>query len=374
MIRLERAKTGVEAYPAYWQVAGGDDASLADVCAWLADHREAIEELLDRDGALHIRGLAALNSAAAFEVALGVLAPRLMDYVGGTSPRHAVHGQIVTATDLPGDYTIPMHQEMSYTASPPDRVAFFCETPAGKGGATTVADAREITRRIDPAVRACFEEKGGVRLRRTLPGPNSVGERPGVPKPWTEVFDTPDKDEVKRIARAKGWDITWLEDGSLQLWQEILPAMKTHPRTGETVWFNQAHIFAPEASLRWSSRDGRREQWRRLSWAYAENPELVDHVFHGNGEQVSAEHAEHLFDVFVDAEVRVRWKAGDLLLLDNVLAVHGRTAFAGERRVLAALIRDQVMEKNQQAAKPMPASVKAKTPGPRITQPETERQ
>jgi alpha-ketoglutarate-dependent taurine dioxygenase len=163
------------------------------------------------------------------------------------------------------------------------------------------------------------------------------------------VFDTADAAEVERIAARKGWDITWLEDGSVQLWQEILPAMKTHPRTGETVWFNQTHIFAPEASLRWASRDGRREQWRRLSWAYAENPELVDHVFHGDGTQVSAADAEHLFDVFVDAEVRVRWKAGDLLLLDNILAVHGRTAFTGDRKVLAALIRDQAPQDTQPA-------------------------
>ena len=349
MIRLETAKTGVDACPSFWQVSGGGEASLGDVCRWLADHREAIEEMLDYDGALHIRGLTALNSAAAFEAALGVLAPRLMDYVGGTSPRHAVHGQIVTATDLPENYTIPMHQEMSYTADPPDRVAFFCEMPSDKGGATTVADAREITRRIDPAVRARFEEKGGVRLRRTLPGPNIVDERPGVPKPWTEVFDTQDEAEVERIAAARGWEISWLEDGSVQLWQEILPAVKTHPRTGETVWFNQAHIFAPEASLRWAARDGRRDQLRRLARAYAENPELVDHIFHGDGAQVSAGDAEHLFDVFADAEIPVRWKRGDLLLLDNILAVHGRTAFEGERRVLAALVRDPVPQDTQPA-------------------------
>ena len=349
MIRLETAKIGVEAYPSFWRVSGGAEASLDDVCGWLAAHSEAIEEVLDRDGALHIRGLTALNSAAAFEAALGVLAPRLMDYVGGTSPRHAVHGQIVTATDLPENYTIPMHQEMSYTASPPDRIAFFCETPADKGGATTVADAREITRRIDPAVRARFDEKGGVRLRRTLPGPNSVDDRPGVPKPWTEVFDTHDDAQVERIAADRGWEISWLADGSVQLWQEILPAMKTHPRTGETVWFNQAHIFAPEASLRWAARDGRQDQLQRLSRAYAESPELVDHIFHGDGTKVSAADAEHLFDVFAKAEVPVRWRPGDLLLLDNILAVHGRTAFEGGRRVLAALIRDPVSPDTQLA-------------------------
>ena len=349
MIRLETSKAGVDAYPSFWQVSCGGETSLADICAWLAERREAIEEVLDRDGALHIRGLTALNSAAAFEAALGVLAPRLMDYVGGTSPRHAVHGQIVTATDLPENYTIPMHQEMSYTANPPDRVAFFCEIPADKGGATTVADAREITRRIDPAVRARFVEKGGVRLRRTLPGPHGVNDRPGVPKPWTEVFDTADEAKVERIATAKGWEISWLADGSVQLWQEILPAMKTHPRGAETVWFNQAHIFAPEASLRWARRDGRDDQLRRLSRAYAETPELVDHVFHGDGTQISAADAEHLFDVFAESEIPVRWRPGDLMLLDNVLAVHGRTAFEGKRRVLAALIRDSAPQQKRLA-------------------------
>ena len=156
MIGLETAETGTG--PSFWQVSGGAEASLADIGAWLADHREAIDALLDRDGALHIRGLAALNSAAAFETALGSLAPRLMDYVGGTSPRHAVHGRIVTATDLPANYSIPLHQEMSYTADPPDRVAFFCETPAAKGGETTVADAREITRRIIPSFKPRREQ------------------------------------------------------------------------------------------------------------------------------------------------------------------------------------------------------------------------
>lgn len=359
MIRLQRAKTGINAYPTFWRVSGGGGGSLADTCAWLADRREAIEEVLDREGALHIRGLTALNSAAAFDAALGVLAPRLMDYVGGTSPRHAVHGQIVTATDLPENYTIPMHQEMSYTAKPPDRVAFFCEIAAGSGGATTVADAREITRRIDPAVRARFEEKGGVRLRRTLPGPNSADDRPGVPKPWTEVFNTADEAEVESIAAARGWKISWLAGGPVQLWQEILPAMKAHPRTGETVWFNQAHIFAPEASLRWAERDGRWNQLRRLARAYAENPELVDRVLHGDGTQVSAQDAEHLFDVFADAEIPVRWRPGDLLLLDNVLAVHGRTAFEGKRRVLAALIRDSAPQAMPPARSPEKERVQA---------------
>jgi hypothetical protein len=34
------------------------------------------------------------------------------------------------------------------------------------------------------------------------------------------------------------------------------------------------------------------------------------------------------------------WRAGDVLLIDNILVSHGRRPYKGSRRVLAALIRD----------------------------------
>ena len=37
------------------------------------------------------------------------------------------------------------------------------------------------------------------------------------------------------------------------------------------------------------------------------------------------------------SEVLVSWRAGDLLILDKVLAMHGRKPFEGGRRVLAAI-------------------------------------
>ena len=46
MIRLETSKTGVDAYPSFWQVSCGGETSLADICTWLADRREAIAQLI----------------------------------------------------------------------------------------------------------------------------------------------------------------------------------------------------------------------------------------------------------------------------------------------------------------------------------------
>lgn len=347
MIRFEKTFDNEEELPVIWEIWKGADASIFEICVWLTEQKAQIQQTLDFNGALLLRGLENVKSAREFERVLGVLAPRLMDYVGGTSPRGAVRGSIMTATDLPENYSIPMHQEMSYTSGPPDRIAFFCEVPATSGGETTVADARRITRRIDHSVRQRFERKKGVRLRRTLPAPESVSRRPGVPKPWTQVFDTTDRAHAEHLAARKGWEIVWLADGSLQLWQEILPACKTHPRTGETVWFNQAHIFAPEAFMKWAKRDGRDGQWQQVKEALDEDPDLVDHMFHGDGTQVSADDARYLFDIFMSSEIPVHWRRGDVLFLDNVLAVHGRTSFTGDRKVLAALILDQAEPANE---------------------------
>jgi alpha-ketoglutarate-dependent taurine dioxygenase len=348
MIKFEQTFIGGQQLPLVLEVIRGRDAGIADIVACLREHRAEIATLLDRHGAVLLRGFETLDSAPHFAAVLDVLAPSLMDYVGGASPRHTVHGRILTATDMPSNYSIPMHQEMSYTANAPDGVAFFCETAPDEGGETTIADARVLTARIAPDVRARFDTKG-IRLRRTLPAPESVHLKPGVQKPWTEVFATTDRDEVSRIAGEKGWEVTWLPDNSVQLWQEILPASKAHPRTAETVWFNQTQLYAPECTIRWAERDGRHAQLAVLRKLLAEHPEMVDCMFHGDGTQVSPEDAVHVWDVHQRSEIPVPWRPGDVLLLDNVLAVHGRRSFRGVRRVLAGLIRNDTMTAGQQS-------------------------
>ena len=55
-------------------------------------------------------------------------------------------------------------------------------------------------------------------------------------------------------------------------------------------------------------------------------PLLVEHAG-GRGREQKAEALRSLF----------RWQAGDLLVLDNVLAAHARMPFSGARRVLLAM-------------------------------------
>ncbi|MFO0146990.1 MAG: TauD/TfdA family dioxygenase [Betaproteobacteria bacterium] len=321
-----------------WQIKESADAELELICAWLAETRPDLEHALARYGGVLLRGFDALRDSASFERALLACGCVLMDYTGGTSPRKSAGGRVYTATEVPGSYSIPLHQEMSYIEGSPARIAFFCERPAAAGGQTTVADMRAVTASIDTSVAERFVSRGGIQLRRNLPLPQFAQGRPGVPKPWTEVFNTEDESEAERQVLQRGWRCEWQNDGSMTLWQEVRLATRRHPDTGDDVWFNQVHIFAPAAALAWARKDGRVEMVERLEHALRENPDQVDRFVFADGEEIADADALYLYELMERAAVPVQWERGDLLLLDNILIGHGRRSFEGARRVLTGLV------------------------------------
>jgi hypothetical protein len=338
MIAFEKTFLGDHPIPRVWQITRGQDADIHEVAAWLREHNPAILADRDRYGAVLLRGFSAIDSPEGFSTVLDVVARELMDYVGGSAPREVVYKRVTTASGLPGTYSLALHQEMAYQASRPDALALFCEMPPDEEGETPVADAREVTARIDPQVRDRFDRKG-IGVRRYLPSPTQ-GAPNRVPRPWSHVFGTSDHAEVEHIAQEKRWKVEWAADESMQLWQQLLPAFRTHSRTGETVWANQVHYHMPECMLRWALRDGRTEDAERLRKQMAESPETMDHCFHNDDSMVSGEDAEHIWEVLAASEIPIRWHRCDVMLLDNVLAMHGRRRFRGNRRILVGMIKD----------------------------------
>jgi alpha-ketoglutarate-dependent taurine dioxygenase len=332
----EAAEAGM---PVVWNAAHGGDAARDEVCAALAAKRAQIDDILNHYGGLIVRGFDRLRTAEDFEQAILQVTPALRDYVGGTSPRMAVHGKIMTATYVPPSWSIPLHQEMAYTRTPPARITFFCEQPATTGGHSTVGDMRAALAQIDPAIRRKFD-RHGLQLRRTLPSPRTLKLKPGVQKSWPEVFGVDEPAAVERIVAAKGWRAQWRADDTLQLWQDILPAIKAHPTTGALLWCNQAHFFAPACMLAWAREDGRMAEHDAIAQARTANPDMLDDVFFGNGEPVPDEDALHVYRVLRALERPIRLQRGDLLMLDNLILAHGRTPFTGARSILVALADD----------------------------------
>lgn len=117
------------------------------------------------------------------------------------------------------------------------------------------------------------------------------------------------------------------DNGSLSL-SEVRPATAIHPKTGEEVWFIQADGFHPSILGD--------EEYRAVLSAN-DTGTLRLNAYFGDGGELELSDLEHIREVIRNEMVLVAWRPGDILVLDNLLACHGRMPFTGPRKVLLAM-------------------------------------
>jgi hypothetical protein len=155
----------------------------------------------------------------------------------------------------------------------------------------------------------------------------SYGE--GVGLPWQDVFQTGDKKVVERHCVRAGVEFEW-RDADWLMTSQSGPALATHPNTGETVWFNQAHVHHV-SSLRPEIRES------LLSLARDPNYPLDINACYGDGSPIEDSALDEIREAYRRAMVIFPWQRGDILMLDNMLAAHGRQPFVGPRKILVAM-------------------------------------
>ncbi|MBO3750531.1 TauD/TfdA family dioxygenase [Streptosporangiaceae bacterium NEAU-GS5] len=291
-------------------------AAGADLAAHLRA-AEGLDELLVREKALVFRGFAVTEDG--LDEVMDLLLPNRLAYVHGNSPRTKVGRNLYTSTEYPPEYTISMHNELSYAAAWPSRLLFYCGTAAASGGATPVVDGVQWLESLDDEVRTAFA--GGIRYVQNLHSGLGLG------KSWQDTFETTDRDEVAAFLSASAAEWQWLPDGVLRI-SQIRPATTKHPVTGAEVWFNQADQWHPAAL------------GDETAAALAEimpPEELPQWVTFANGAPIPPDYVIQARDRGLAHAVDVDWQDGDLLLIDNVLVGHGRRPFTGARRILVAM-------------------------------------
>jgi len=296
----------------------GEEAGFDALLGWVKDARSWIEAQLLRHGALLLRGFA-VHTPAEFERLCRAVAPQLLNYAGGDSPRTAVTEKVYTSTEYPAHLEIPLHNELSYRHHWPRKLFFFCQQAPGEGGETSLADSRRLLAAIDPAVKRRFMERQVAYIQNLHSGW-------GLGKSWQDTFETDDRAAVERHCRATGTEFRWTQHG---LWtRTVCPAVITHPDSGEPVWFNQATLWHV------SSR-GRRyqDEMLRIFGAAA----LPSNACYGDGRPIASDDLDAIRRACRETEVVFPWRTGDVLLLDNLLVAHGRKPFRGERRILVAM-------------------------------------
>lgn len=288
-----------------------------DLAAWVAAHREPVEESLLKTGGILFRGFG-IDSVPRFQEIVRALYGELLSYQDRVQPRSEVAGNVYTSTEFPPEHTIEMHNEASYAARWPLRIFFFCLLPSEVGGETPIADGRRILARLAPEVRRRFEEKGLQYVR-------NMGDGFGIS--WQTAFQTGDRGRMEEFCRENRVEVEWKGGDRLRT-RSVRPAIVRHPRTGEAAWFNAAvssHVSTLDPATRQALLSEYREE------------DLPKHVFHGDGSPIEPDLLEAVREAFREEAVAFPWQKGDVLLLDNMLALHGRNPYRGARKVVVAM-------------------------------------
>jgi len=301
----------------------------------LRENREAIHKNTLEFGGVLFRGFP-VEGAEGFNAVVDALDfGKPLNYIGGDTPRDKVKGQVYTSTEAPPSFKIPLHNEMSFIKNYPKHIYFYCDIPPTSGGETIIGDARSIYRAVDQAVKERFVERE-LKYLSNYYGKSwvldTINRFQRAHKTWMNVFETDDKKKVERHCLENAFKFQWNRKEWLQI-SQYCPAVIAHPETGERVWFNQAHLYdySPKLLGFWN--------WLGTKIIYMRKNTVMHEIHFGNGAKVPRNDLYHIMDVLDEQTIKFPWQKGDFLVLDNVLAMHGRAPFTGKRRILAALTR-----------------------------------
>lgn len=313
--QVDLVKTGHLAEPASipWLVEPAiDDVDLAE---WAAAERARIDSELRRWGAVLFRGFG-IDSVPKFEaVARGLCDELYGDY--GDLPSEEEGEKVYHSTPYPADKTILFHNESSHLDRWPTKQWFYCVQAAREGGETPIADCREIYRRLDPELRETFERQGLVYVRNFIPG---------LDVSWQDFFKTDDRGRVEERCRAAGIEIDWTGDGLRT--RKWAPAVTRHPVTGDKAFFNQVELHHPyflDPEVRES-----------MASVFSAD-RLPRNVLFGDGSPIPEDVMAEVAGLYWEVSVSFPWRAGDVLMVDNMLTAHARKPFVGPRKIVVAM-------------------------------------
>lgn len=301
-----------EGRPALAHVRPGLDAT-----AWLVEHREAVHRAVAEHGALLLRGCGSLEPGVFAGMARVLLGETMVEREG-FAPRDRFPGGVYSGSKWPADQPMCMHNELSYALRFPRFLLFGCGAAPETGGATALADTARVLAELPPEL---VERSAAVgwELRRAY--------RDEVGVSLADAFGGGGRKEAEAYCRAHDIAFSWAGDGELRTRQRR-PATVRHPADGRRCWFNQI-AFLNHRTLDPDVRD-------YLLAVYGPDGLPFDTRW-GDGEPIGEDVVEAIQLAYEKATVREPWRAGDLLLVDNIRVAHSRDPLSGARRVLVAM-------------------------------------
>lgn len=295
--------------------------------------RHDIQQLLWQSGALLFRGFPICHAVDFSNTIEALGLGKLINYIGGDSPRNKVTQKIYTSTEAPANLHIPLHQELSFMKYHPRYIYFYCEEEPKIGGETIIGNARLIYQQINPEVKQHFLANQLIYTSRYYYSSRIMkllNQLYRSHKSWVDVFETHHKQVVEQHCIENEFTWRWLKKDWLEI-KQVRPAINVHPITKESIWFNQAHLYDFNCRLLGL------KNYLGSKLLYLRPETLLHEIHFDDGSPVLKKDLYHIMDVLQSNTVAYPWQKGDVMVLDNMLTMHGRAPFKGPRRVLTAM-------------------------------------
>ena len=293
-------------------------ASLEDACGWAHDKATDIGAQASKHGAVLVRGLP-LASPEDFDAIVTAFGFPNFSYEDSLSNAYRINytPRVFSANEAPPEVTIFLHHEMAQTPIYPSKLFFFCQTAPAEGGATPICRSdilwERLTEQLPNFASSCRDK--GLKYSLTMAGESD--ESSGMGRSWQSTFSAESREAAEARMNELGYSWQWQPNGDLRATTPVLPAVRDLG-DGRSSFFNQ--LIA--AFKGW--KDTRNDPSKAITFGddttldpddVAKSSELADEV---------------TFDI--------PWQDGDLALVDNYTAMHGRRTFSGTRKVLASLV------------------------------------
>ena len=297
----------------------GSITSIEQAKQWVGNNLDILSKELNSTGALLFRGfpVADANSYDAFFSAF-----EYANFTYKESLSNAVrinHTEYVfTANEAPKDVEIYLHNEMAQTPIYPERISLFCEAAALEGGETAICRSDILYSALHNAEPELMDklEKTGVKYTTSMPAEDSPESGQG--RSWRGTLSVETVEEAEEKLQKLGYSWQWTEDGALKAQTSAIPAIR-ELENGRKVFFNQ--IIA--AYMGWHG--------------VKESPASA--LCFGDNSDFSKTFLDTIVTTAEAITFDIPWQDGDVALVDNNLAMHGRRPYSGvrKRKVLVVL-------------------------------------
>lgn len=305
-----------EHFPTAW-ICDDEDASLDSAVAWVEQRAGELANEARGSGAVLFRGLP-IYSPEDFDQFVKAFGFENFEYRKSLSNavRTNFTERVFSANEAPAEVTIYLHHEMAQTPVFPSKLFFFCQKAAEAGGATPLCRSdwlfKEMRKQLPEFANAC--ETKGLKYTTVMPGEDDAAS--GMGRSWQSTFRADGKAVAEQQMSDLGYSWEWLSDGCLKATTPVLPAVH-ELADGRKVFFNQ--LIA--AFKGW--KDSRNDPAKAITF--------------GDGTALDRDTVLKVADLAESLTFDMNWQSGDVALIDNYVAMHGRRTFTGTRKVLASL-------------------------------------